>query len=59
MAHFPQLGTQANWFFFFRTLLLNLSLLYSMAEVHSPCFWLCPLCQQTGLFAFHDLSPKP
>lgn len=37
---------------------MNLSLLCSTAEVFSPCFWLCPFCQQTGLFAFHDLSPK-
>lgn len=39
----------SKWIDFFGNLLLNLSLLCSMAEV---------LCQQTGLVAFHDLSHK-
>lgn len=55
MACLPLLGTQANGLIFWGTLLLNLSLLCSMAEVCSPSFW---LCRQTGLVAFHDLSHK-
>lgn len=56
MACLPLLGTQANGLIFLGTLLLNLSLLCSMAEVCSPSFW---LCRQTGLVAFHYLSHKP
>lgn len=45
----PPLGTE-------QTLILGTQLLnLSLAEVCSPCFW---LCQQSGLFAAHDLPLK-